>query len=202
MIYKKLVSIAVATVIGAALITAPALARGGGGGHGGGGGFGGGLGRGCWVGGGGGPLVGGAGTVAASSVQRMLAASAAWAAPGSAAALRAGPASPVERPSSVDQASPDRRSLVDRPLSGGRSFTIAHSLRTIVSHGGRSSPAVSASDGLEAHAGLGCRLHGACNKSGPATTVGAVGATDQHIPEFGAAGKAVIDGSKRSVEVM
>src|SRR5262245_41503057 len=132
----------------------------------------------------------------------MLAAAAAWAAPGAGAAVRAGRACTVERPSSVDQASPDRRSLVDRPLSGGRSFTIAHSLRTIVSHGGRSSPAVSASDGLEAHAGLGCRLHGACNKSGPATTVGAVGATDQHIPDFGAAGNAVIAASTKTVEVL
>jgi len=44
------------------------------------------------------------------------------------AALLAGPASPVERPSSVDQALADRRLLVDRPLSGDRSSAIARSL--------------------------------------------------------------------------
>src|SRR5262249_24382687 len=73
-------------------------------------------------------------SVAVASVQHTLVASAAsgaWAAPGSEPALLAGPASPVDRPSSVDQALPDRRLLVDRPLSGGRSSTIAHSLRTV-----------------------------------------------------------------------
>ena len=117
MIHKKLVSIAVATVIGAALITAPALAR---------------VGGGTSV------------AVAVTSVQRTLAASVASAAPGSAAALLAGPASPVDRPSSVDQALPDRRLLVDRPLSGDRSSAIARSLLTVASHGGRSSPPDSA----------------------------------------------------------
>jgi hypothetical protein len=71
---------------------------------------------------------------------------AAWGsgAPGSVAALLAGPASPVERPSEVDQALPDRRLLVDRPLSGDPSSGIARSLRTVASQEGRSSPPDSA----------------------------------------------------------